>query len=98
MGVLNMDWSCIRPQAKTKCVKCEKEIDDTPYLFTQHGKLCSDCTSTSDAKTFLAVCPMCDHKFPIDLECISMKGCESDPHYGTDMTCPKCGYEEDIHH
>lgn len=51
-----------------------------------------------DAATdFLVVCPKCDHRFPVDLNCVSqVGGCASDPAYDTVMTCPKCGYEKEI--
>lgn len=46
---------------------------------------------------FLAVCPSCDHTFPIDLDCVSMEGgCEIDPSYDTMITCPECEYSTRI--
>ena len=49
------------------------------------------------AADFKIVCPRCDHKFGLNLDCVKFSSCESDPLYAVDVTCPSCAYKKDLY-
>ncbi len=46
---------------------------------------------------FLVLCPMCDDKFPLVFDDISISSCQSGGIYDAWMVCPTCKYAKGIY-